>query len=120
MENRKLIGLLGISLAIPSLVVVLGLLGFAGFQLNHWLVIEKLLIVVCAILGGILLLIDRQLGLYLVFLAVMLAWISAIQRLFAFDFQLYAMSAGSIIQTIYELIIGSIIVICGRNRREAP
>jgi len=111
MKGKKAIGIFSILLTIPSLLLLIVLLGYFKFPYSHWLIIEKLIIVFCGSLGGVILLVTRKHGYVLLFVMLAVIFFSAISRVLTFFFRGQNKITMDLFQSGYELAIGSVIIL---------
>ena len=110
---RIAIGVLSILLSVPSFLQLISLVGFSGFWYSHWLIVQKLIIVICGILGGTFMLPSNKFGYIFLLIGFVFVLISNFFRakyLFALNIKDIP-SVMSSIQLGYELIISTILIL---------
>jgi hypothetical protein len=102
LEKRKIIGILTVLIAFPDLFLSVLLIGRYDFPINHWFVLEKLLIVVFGIIGGILLWNGRRIGYILSIIAWMIVFKESSLSLYHFYFGTGHLEANALLKRLWR------------------
>ena len=102
MKKRRIIGLLSVLIAFPNLFLCIGLLGWHDFPITHWLVLEKLSIIVCGIIGGVLLWNGRRTGYLLSIIAWLIVFKGSSSSLYYFYFGKGHLEANALLKQVWR------------------
>jgi hypothetical protein len=105
----KISGILGLLLTIPSIAILIALLILAHFPIWHYLVLEKLAIILCGVFGGLLLFAYKESGYIFLLIMTVLVCIRDISIFRTLPFR--DISIAFVASAVFEIIVISIMIL---------